>query len=434
MQSQFQAAINQLAVEKNLPKDLVLTIIEDSFKAAYKKDYGHKDQNIDVELNDTGDNATIFELYEVVEEPENEHTQLTLAEAKKFDKKAKLGDTIRKDVTPLEYGRIAAQSAKQVIMQKIQEAERNMMYDNFKDRENELINAQVHRVQNDHVFVDLDKIIVELPKEYQIPGEKYYAGQRIKLYLDKVVKTTKGPKLLISRTHKNLVAKLLAIEIPEVTEKVVCVKAIARDAGLRTKVAVESNDDKIDPIGSCVGQKGVRIQSVMDELNGERIDVILFTEDRHKLLKSAISPAQVDYIDLDEAKSHAKIYVQEDQRSLAIGKRGQNVRLASQLTGLEIDILNTADIPDELKDKVSDVTAAKNTAKEEATKEGGTAKTKEETTVQDIELSKHIVEALTDANLTLAIQLKGLSISDLQTIDGIDEDAALEIHEKVNNL
>lgn len=429
MQSQFQAAINQLVVEKNLPKELVLQIIEDAFKAAYKKDYGHKDQNVEVELTDGGDNANVFLILEVVDEVENEHTQITVDQAKGYNKKAKVGDIIRQDVTPLDYGRIAAQSAKQVIIQKIQEAERNIMYDNFKDRENELLNAQVHRVQNEHVFVDLGKIIVELPKEYQIPGEKYYAGQRIKLYLDKVVKTTKGPKLLISRTHKNLVAKLLEIEIPEIADGAVKLEAIARDAGLRTKIAVSATDEKIDPIGSCVGQKGVRIQSIMDELNGERIDVIRYTSDKVSLLRSAMSPAEISYIDLDEENERAKVYVNEDQRSLAIGKRGQNVRLASKLLDLEVDILDSKEIP-EGAELLSSVKSQKDKVENDEVATKGS----DELTIADLNLADYAVEALTEANLTLAIQLKGLSISDLQTIDGIDEDAALDIHEAVSKL
>lgn len=429
MQSQFQAAINQLVVEKNLPKDLVLQIIEDAFKAAYKKDYGHRDQNVEVELTDGGDNAHVFLILEVVEEVENEHTQITLEQAKGYNKKAVIGDIIRQDVTPMDYGRIAAQSAKQVIIQKIQEAERNIMYDNFKDRENELLNAQVHRVQNEHVFVDLGKIIVELPKEYQIPGEKYYAGQRIKLYLDKVVKTTKGPKLLISRTHKYLVAKLLEIEIPEIAEGTVKLEAIARDAGLRTKIAVSAEDEKIDPIGSCVGQKGVRIQSIMDELNGERIDVIRYTEDKISLLKSAMSPAEIIYIDLDEENGRAKVYVNEDQRSLAIGKKGQNVRLASKLLEIEVDILDSSEIPEG-----AELLSSVKSQNEKVENEDVSTKASDELTISDLQLPEYAVEALTEANLTLAIQLKGLSISDLQTIDGIDEDAALDIHEAVSKI
>src|SRR5210317_197708 len=191
MQSQFQAAINQLCSEKNLPKEEVLESIKAALKTAYKKDYGNREQDIEVELSESGENATIYQVMEVVEEVEDEDLEISPKEALKYEKSAKIGDMIRIDVTPMEFGRIAAQNAKQVILQKLQESERKIMYDNFKDRENELINAQVHRVQNGHVFVDLGKIIIELPREAQIPNERYFAGQRIKLYLDKVIKTTK---------------------------------------------------------------------------------------------------------------------------------------------------------------------------------------------------------------------------------------------------
>ena len=194
MQSQFQAAINQLCSEKNLPKEEVLESIKAALKTAYKKDYGNREQEIEVDLSDSGENATIYQVFTVVETVEDPDLEMTAKEATKYEKSVKVGDNIRVDVTPMEFGRIAAQSAKQVILQKLQESERKIMYDNFKDRENELINAQVHRVQNGHVFIDLGKIIIELPREAQINGERYFAGQRLKLYLDKVIKTTKRSK------------------------------------------------------------------------------------------------------------------------------------------------------------------------------------------------------------------------------------------------
>ncbi len=431
MQSQFQAAINQLVAEKNLPREVVIETIEAALKAAYRKDYGTKDQEFEVKLSESGENATIFQVLNVVKKVENEDLEITEKEAQQYKKGAKDGDVLKIDVTPIEYGRIAAQSAKQVIIQKLQEAERNIMYDNFKDRENELINALVHRVQNECVFVDLGKIIVELPKEYQIPGERYYAGQRIKLYLDKVIKTTKGPKLLISRTHPNLVIKLLEIEIPEVAQGIVQVKAVARDAGVRCKIAVTSSDEIIDPIGSCVGQKGVRIQSLMDELNGERIDVINWIEDPISFLKVALAPAKISYIDLDVEDERAKVFVEEDQRPLAIGKSGQNVRLASNLVGLEIDIKDVKDMSDEDKVRLaktgSDVESAPTVKKEKAKKD-------EVMGVEDLDIDDRFKEALTDANLNLATQLIGLSVADLQTIEGINEDGATQIFEAVKKV
>ena len=425
MQSQFIAAINQLAAEKNLPKEVIMETIEAALKAAYRKDYGTKDQELEVELSESGESATLYLLKEVVDEVDDDEFEISLENAKKYKKTAKVGDTIKIDVTPLEYGRIAAQSAKQVIIQRLQEAERTIMYDNFKDRENELLNAQVHRVQNDHVYIDLGKIIVELPKEYQIRGERYYAGQRIKLYLDKVIKTTKGPKLLISRIHPNLVRKLLEIEIPEVADNVVEVKAISRDPGVRCKVAVCSNAEKIDPIGSCVGQKGVRIQSIMDELNGERIDVINWSDNVSVLLKAALAPAEISYMDIDEEAKRAKIYVEEDQRPLAIGKQGQNVRLASKLIGYEVDILDAVNLSDDEKEKLgSSVPTA------EATK----SKKEEVAEVSSLGIDDKYIAALEEANLTQVVQLKGLTAADLATIEGIDEEGAEAIHEALKKV
>lgn len=432
MQSQFQAAINQLVAEKNLPREVVMETIEAAIKAAYKKDFGHKEAEYDVELSESGENTTVYQVFNVVKEVEDEFLEMELKEAKKYQKDVKVGDTVRVDVTPLEFGRIAAQSAKQVIIQRLQEAERNLMYDTFKDRENELINAQIHRVQNEHVYIDLGKITIELPKEHQIPGERYYAGQRVKLYLDKVIKTTKGPKLLISRTHPRLVEKLLELEIPEVTQGIVQVNAIARDPGVRCKIAVSSNDEKIDPIGSCVGQKGIRIQALMDELNGERIDVINFIEDKVQFLKLALAPAKISFIDLNEEENRAKIYVEEDQRPLAIGRSGQNVRLASKLVGMEVDILDLKDLSDEDKEKIKKKGGS---IEVPSVVEGEKASKKEEVTgVEALEIPTEYIEALESANLTQAEQLKGLSIADLQTIEGIDEAGAEAIHEAVKKV
>lgn len=436
MQSQFQAAINQLVAEKNLPREVVIETIEAAIKAAYRKDYGTKDQELDVILSESGEQATIFQILTVVKDVELDDLEITEKEAQQYKKGAKVGDQIKIDVTPIEYGRIAAQSAKQVIIQRLQEAERNIMYDNFKDRENELINAQIHRVQNEHVYVDLGKIIVELPKEYQIPGERYYAGQRVKLYLDKVIKTTKGPKLLISRTHPNLVMKLLELEIPEVTQGIVQVKGIARDSGVRCKIAVTSTDEKIDPIGSCVGQKGVRIQSIMDELNGERIDVINWTPKALNFLKLALAPAKISFIDLNEEEGRAKVYVEEDQRPLAIGKSGQNVRLASNLVGFEIDILDVKDLTDEDKARLAKTGASAEDSADSGAKGGSKPRpAKEEVLeVSGLGIDEQYVEALVSANLNLVSQLQGLTVADLQTIEGIDEDGAFAIFEAIKKV
>lgn len=414
MQSQFFAAINQLCDEKNISKDRVVEAIQAALRAAYRKDYGHKDQNVDVELDENSGVATVYQIMTVVEEVEDEHIEITEADAQKYKKKAKVGDEIKIDVTPSNYGRIAAQAAKQVIIQRVQEAERDVMYETFKDRENELVNALVHRVDGNNIYLNLDnKITTTLPFDQQIRGEKYYGGQRIKLYLDKVVKTTKGPQLLISRTHPNLVRKLLELEIPEIKSGLVEVKAIARDPGVRCKVAVSSNDEKIDPIGSCVGQKGVRVQNIMDELNGERIDIIEWSENMQEYIKTALAPAKTSVIELHDKEHRAKVFVQPDQRPLAIGKQGQNVRLASILTGWEIDILDIED---------HEGTPKKAEAKPEVEK------------VDALGISEELVNKLATANLTEVAQLKGLSAKDLSEVEGIDEDGAQEIAAAVKKV
>jgi transcription termination/antitermination protein NusA len=413
MQSQFIAAINQLCDEKGIPRDKVIETIKAALRAAYRKDYGNRDQNIEVELSEKSEHAIVYLVRDVVKKVENREIEMTLAEARKYKKDAKVGDQIKVDVTPMDYGRIAAQSAKQVIIQRIQEAEREIMYDTFKDRENELINALVHRVEGQNVYVNLDnKITTILVHDQQIPRERYYSGQRIKLYLDKVIKTTKGPQLLISRTHPNLVKKLMELEIPEIKSGLVEIKGIAREPGVRSKVAVFSTDPKIDPIGSCVGQKGVRVNNVMDELNGERIDIIQWNEDPEAYIKTALAPAKVAHIVIDKNARRAKVYVNPDQRPLAIGKEGQNVRLASRLAAYELDILDVGDL----------------TVGEESDK-------KKVESMSDLEgVTPEIVQKLTAANLTSTSQLKGLGAKDLLGIEGITEEEAAKIVEAMKKV
>lgn len=403
MLSEFSAAIAQLCDEKGIPRDTVMETIKAALRAAYRKDYGNREQNVDIHLDDQTGNATVFLLKQVVKTVEDENTQISVKDAKQYKEDAKVEDEIRIDVTPPGYGRIAAQSAKQVIIQRLQEAERDVMYDLFKDRENELINALVHRVDGDYVYVNLDnKITTYLPREEQIPGERYYGGQRLKLHLDKVIKTTKGPQLLISRRHPNLVRKLMELEIPEVRSGLVEIKAIAREPGVRCKVSVYSSDPKIDPIGSCVGQKGVRVMNVMSELNNERIDIIQFSENAENYIKASLSPAKITHITLNNAQHRASVFVATDQRPLAIGKNGQNVRLASILTGWEIDIKDASELGTP----------------------GAESEKKTVVNIADLGLAPELVAKLSAANLSLVEQVKGLSEKDLMSVEGLDEAAA----------
>lgn len=336
--------------------DQVLEAVKQAIATAYRKDYGNKEQEIRVDLEEGKDMPTILLVKEVVEEVENENIEVSLKEAQKIRSDVEVGDEITVDVTPMEYGRIAAQAAKQVILQKLQEAERQSLYERFKDRERELLTATVTKVDPNWVTLEIENMTVSLPWREQIPGEHYYTGKRIRVYLDTVELTGKGPQLRISRTHPNLVRKLLELEIPEVRNDDVEVMTIARDPGFRTKVAVRSKDPRIDPIGACVGQKGVRIQAVMEEINGERVDMIEWSDNPLRFISTALQPASIsaviivndsEYLDLQgrRIKKRAAVFVEEAQRPMAIGKKGQNIRLATELTGYELDMYNYEELP-----------------------------------------------------------------------------------------
>lgn len=339
MQSKFAAAIAQICDEKHIDPQLVIEAIEAALGAAYRKDYGSLDQQLRVVFDPQTGLTNVYQQFSVVEEVTNADFEKTPAQARKILKDSNVGDIIEIEVTPKEYGRIAAQTAKQVIIQRVREAEREAIYNLYKDHEGELLSAQVQRVERQgDAFIDLEKATVLLERGHQIPGERLYNGQRLKVLLEKVARNEKGPQIVISRSHPNLIRALLELEVPEVNEGIVEVKAIAREPGVRTKVAVAAKEEGIDPVGACVGQKGVRIQAVTDELGRERIDVIEWSSDPVRFMINALSPAKIISIELLKSQKLAKVYVNEDQRSLAIGKNGQNVRLASQLTGWEIDI------------------------------------------------------------------------------------------------
>lgn len=356
MRASFIAAINQICSEKNVSPEQVLDAVKQAIATAYRKDFGNKEQEIRVDLQEGKDEPIILLIKEVVDDVENENFEISLEDAKKFKSDVDVGDEIEMDVTPVGYGRIAAQAAKQVILQKLQEAEKQSLFEMFKDREEELLTATVTKVEPNWVTLEIEGMTVSLPWKEQIPGEHYYTGKRIRVYLDKVELTGKGPQLRISRTHPGLVRKLLELEIPEVRNGDVEIKAIARDPGFRSKVAVHSSDPRIDPIGACVGQKGVRIQAVMEELNGERVDMIEWSDDPIRLISTALQPASISAViiineqeGIDEEgrriKKRAAVFVEEAQRPMAIGKKGQNIRLATDLSGFELDMYNYEELP-----------------------------------------------------------------------------------------
>lgn len=368
---EFGSAVMQIADEKGLSKEKVLEVVEAALAAAYKKDYGKKGQVIRAQFDEVARTASFFLVKEVVDETTREFVEegeegaeeapvaevaedgedrlprynaerdMLLDEAKKLKKGAKVGDVIE---LPLEahddFGRVAAQTAKQVIIQRIREAERETMYTEYKEKEGQVVNGQVQRVEGRNVFVDLGKSIGILFPSEQIEGENYRVGQHLKVYLARVESDTKGPGLLLSRTHPEMVRHLFALEVPEIFAGTVEIKAIAREAGSRTKIAVASTEEGIDPIGSCVGQKGTRVQAIIDELGGEKVDIIEWKDDSKQFISAALSPAKVLSVELFEDEKRAIVKVPEDQLSLAIGKRGQNVRLAAKLSGWKLDVTN----------------------------------------------------------------------------------------------
>lgn len=338
MQSQFTAAINQICDEKNIPKDVVLETIKAALAAAYKKDFGKKDQEVRVDLDEETGDVVAYISKEIVDEVEDPYLQISLENAMKLNKNAKIGETVEISDMPRDFGRIAAQTAKQVIIQRIREAERDIVFGEYKDKEGEVINGTIQRIEGNNIIIDLGKASAILFPNEQISSERYYMGQRMKFYVVRVEQNAKGPQIVVSRSHPGLVKRLFELEVPEILAGIVEIKAIAREAGQRTKMAVFGTQEGVDPVGSCVGQRGVRVQAVMNEIGEEKIDIILWDEDAKTFISNALSPAKISSIELNEEEKKAKVTVPEDQLSLAIGKSGQNVRLAAKLTGWNVDI------------------------------------------------------------------------------------------------
>jgi len=338
---QLVMAIKQIAEEKNLPEDVVNEAVEQALAAAYRKDYGEREQNVKVILNqNTGDMKAITS-WDVVEDDavENPAQQLTVEEAKEMKKDAKVGDIIEKTDSPTTFGRVAAQTAKQVILQRLREAEREIIMNEYEDKIGTVLVGTVQRVEPRVVRVDLGKATGILPASEQIPGEYYGVGARIKVFLKEVEREFRGPQLVLSRANEKFIEYLFRQEVPEMESGAVEIKGIARQAGVRTKLAVASTVPGVDPVGTFVGGHGTRVQAVMNEIGDqEKIDIITFSEETEEYIKNALSPTEVQKVVIDEKTKHARVIVAKDQLSIAIGKGGQNVRLASKLSGYELDI------------------------------------------------------------------------------------------------
>lgn len=339
MNLEFIEAIEALSKEKRISKDVIFEAIESAVVSAYKKNFGTSHQNVRVEINQQTGEILAFMQMDVVEELEDEETQMTLEEAREIDDRYEIGDIIEFQVNPADFGRIAAQTAKQVVVQRIREAERGMIYDNFISRQGEIVTGKVERISNDTIFVNLGNTEGILSPNEQVKGEKYRVNDRIKVYIMDVRKTNKGPQVFLSRSHPGLVKRLFELEVPEIEDGTVVIKGIAREAGSRTKMAVYTEYENVDPVGSCVGTRGTRVQAIVDELNGEKVDIIPWSEDTDELIANVLSPAKVERVIVpDPDEKMAQVVVPDYQLSLAIGKEGQNVRLAARVSGWKIDI------------------------------------------------------------------------------------------------
>ena len=344
-------ALEELEKEKGLNKDYVLDAIETALVTAYKRNFDSL-ENVKVVMDRQTGATHVYSVKEVVEEPENQETQVSLKEAQKINPDLKEGDTLETEIVPRNFGRIAAQTAKQVIIQKLREAEREIVYNEFNERKGEIVSGIVQKADKNIVVMDLGKLEGVMPSKEQIPTETYKVNDKIKAYVLKVEKGQKGaPQVIVSRSHPDFVRKLLEFEIPEIYEGVIEIKSVSRDPGYRSKVAVYSPDPNIDPVGSCVGQKGVRIQNVINELNGEKIDVIEWNEDPSIYIAASLLPAQILAVDIKEDGKFAQVIVPDNQLSLAIGKSGQNARLAARLTNWKIDIKSESQFREMLMNK-----------------------------------------------------------------------------------
>lgn len=337
MNKEFIKAIEELEKEKQISKDILIEAIELALVSAYKKNYGTA-QNVRVVIDREQGDIDVFMKRDVVEEVEDDLMEISIEDALEIDPRYKVGDAIEYQVTPRDFGRIAAQTAKQVVVQRIREAERGMIFDDYITRQGELITGVVQRISNETVFINMGRAEGILAATEQVPGETYTVNNRLKVFIMDVKKTTKGPQVYLSRSHPGLVKRLFELEVPEIQDGTVEIRSISREAGSRTKIAVLARDENVDPVGACVGPRGTRVQAVVDEIFGEKIDIITWSDDPEKLISSALSPAKVEKVIIGGDDKSAVVVVPDYQLSLAIGKEGQNVRLAAKLCNWKIDI------------------------------------------------------------------------------------------------
>ena len=344
MKTEFMVALTQLSAEKHLPKEVVLSAIETALVSAYRKDAFVAGQDISAKINPNTGEVKVYVRKTVVEKATDLLREISLGEAQKKDKNVQLGDIVSIESTPPNAGRIAAQTARQVILQRLHEAEHHAIFEEFTGKEGDIVTGIVQRITPEQIHIDLGKAEAILPSIEQVHNERYRVGQRLKLYVLEVTKSSRGPQILVSRSHRNLLRRLFELEIPEIYGGTIDIKSIAREAGYRSKVAVAARQEGVDPVGCCVGLRGIRIQNIVNELRGEKIDVVEWSDEAATFIANALSPAQVSNVELNQAENTAVVAVPDKQLSLAIGKEGQNARLAAKLTGWRIDIKSASAI------------------------------------------------------------------------------------------
>lgn len=369
MNVDFLDALEQLAREKGIDKEVLLEAIEAALISGYKRNFNSAG-NVRVDIHRDNGEVRVFARKSVVEEPDDTRLEISLDAARDINPSYQVGDVVEIEVTPRDFGRIAAQTAKQVVTQRIREAERSVIYGKFVDREEEVVTGLVNRVEPRVVYVDVGDTEAILPQSEQMPTDQLRMGDRIKVFISRVERTTKGPQIVVSRSHPGLLKRLFELEVPEIFDGIVEIKAVSREAGFRSKIAVHSRNPEVDPIGACVGTRGSRVQAVVNELNGEKVDIVEWSEDPGEFVANALSPAKVVEVQIDEEEKIARTIVPDYQLSLAIGKEGQNARLAARLTGWKIDIksesqVSKGDLFEELSEEDADDEGAFGTLSED---------------------------------------------------------------------
>jgi len=444
MKNDFVIAINQVCAERQLSREVVLEAVEAALISAYKRNFGSA-QDIIARIDPETGEAQVYAEKKVVEEVSDQRAEILLAEAQEIDPNAEVGQTILIESTPRDFGRIAAQTAKQVILQRIREAEREALYTSYADREGELINGTVQRIDylSRAVTLNLGKTEAILPRKEQIPSERYYSNQRLRAYVMEVHKTNRGPQIIVSRTHRKMLRRLLELEVPEIFNGTVEIKVIAREAGSRSKVAVAALQDGVDPVGACVGMRGVRIQNIVNELSGEKIDVVEWSPDMGTFVANALSPAKVVDVNLEEGSNGktATVVVPDKQLSLAIGKEGQNARLAAKLTGWRIDIKSVSEMAEEAQRKKEAARIAAESiekdllaAAEAILLEKSEAAAFMAKSLETLDLGKRVYNCLTKAGITdLKQLLEKLNQGDeeMLAIPGFGPKSLAEVKEKL---